>query len=80
MAYNNDSKDFDMKGPSVDIRPASFDDREKGKDYDANVKIHDEVFGDITDSGPNYRGVSICGGWRSGLVAVHPATQPCRHS
>lgn len=53
--YDND-KDHEKYVHNVEVRSASFDDREKG--FTGNVKIHDEVFGDINEDGPNYRGVS----------------------
>lgn len=80
-ATYQDSKDLDMKnGSNVEVRPASLDDREKGLHHN-NVKIHDEVFGDIKEDGPNYRGVSLAigaaGGAHQGTIgANHPSHSP----
>lgn len=79
VAYT-DSKDIDMKGgTNIEVRSASLDDREKGIHHD-NVKIHDEVFGDIKEDGPNYRGVSLGHRWsqsaHQGTHRSHLTVQP----
>lgn len=67
----------------VEVRSAGSD-HEKG--YPGNVKLHDEVFGDINEDGPNYRGVSrrqraagLGGPPPQGTARSHPpvrSTQP----
>ncbi|BEI81094.1 hypothetical protein CcaverHIS002_0202540 [Cutaneotrichosporon cavernicola] len=44
---------------TVEVRSVSSNDREKG--FADGVKMHDEVFGDINEDGPNYRGLSDLG-------------------
>lgn len=62
---NYDNKKKDMPGGSVDIVPVDrYDNDPSIKQLDdveygpADVKVHDAVFGDVTEEGPNYRNVS----------------------
>lgn len=62
-----DKKTSKMPGASVDVIPVDkYDNDSSVKHIDdveygpADVKIHDAVFGDVTEDGPNYRNVSLC--------------------
>jgi hypothetical protein len=77
MSQLDHDKDNEKYLHSVEVRSASSQDKEKG--YTGNVTMHDEVFGDINEDGPNYRGVSLLGG--GGALAAGPtAKAPYSHS